>query len=145
RTQQQDLQKTVTDLRNLLPGEDQEDQVIKLLSDLAAQSQVKIQSIFPQRAARDLKDAKPAKDASGKPIPVEPVVYKKVMIQIDALTGFHQLGRFISMVETGDRPMQVHSMRISSDPKEPKRHHVKLLIDAYFATKDDVTGGGGSS
>lgn len=142
RKQQEDLEKLVKDLRDSLPAEDQEDQVIKLLSDLAGQSQVKIQTIFPHRAAREVKEIKPEKDAKGKPIPVEAQVYKKVLIQIDALSGFHQLGRFISLVETGDRPMQVHTLRISADPKEPKRHHVKLLIESYFATTDDVLAGG---
>jgi Tfp pilus assembly protein PilO len=145
RAQEKELQKSVEELRGLLPGEDEEDQVIKLLSDLAAQSQVKIQSIFPHRAARDLRDLKPAKDASGKPVPQEPVVYKKVLIQVDALSGFHQLGRFISLVETGDKPMQVHSLRISSDPREPKRHLVKLMIESYFATTDDVAPAKGPS
>jgi Tfp pilus assembly protein PilO len=142
RKQQQELEDAVADMRKLLPAEDQEDQVIKLLSDLAGQSQVKIQSIFPQRAARDLKELNP-KDGDDK-TPQAPIVYKKVLIQIDALSGFHQLGRFISLVETGDKPMQVHSLRVTSDPKEPKRHHVKLLIESYFATDVDVAAAGGA-
>ena len=122
------LQESVASLRILLPAEKELNQVIELLSDLAGQSQVKIQSVFPQRPAA-AQDA----DASKKP-DSEAQAYKDVIIQIDALAGYHQLGTFLSLVESTGKPMQISSLHISTDPKEPKRLHIKLLIQAYFAT-----------
>ena len=132
--QYRQLQADVTALRDLLPGEDELPQLIELLTDLASQSQVKIQTIFPQRAsAGSATDRDPDADLG-------PTVYKDVLIQIDAITGFHQLGVFLSLVEARDTPMQVSFLRISSHPRETRRVKVKLLIQAFFAAKGAVAG-----
>ena len=128
--QHHQLQETVASLRKLLPAEEALPQVIELLSDLAGRSQVKIQTIFPQRAPEALGQV---------PVPPEqakamPEVSKEVLIQVDAVAGFHQLGAFLSLVETGDKPMQVSSLQVVTDPREPKRLQVKLVLQAYFAT-----------
>jgi Tfp pilus assembly protein PilO len=125
RAQVTQLEESVNALRRNMPAEEELPEIIEMLSDMASQSQVKIQTIFPQRPTETF-DPK-------KGIP-EPSVYKDVTIQIDALSGFHQLGTFLSLVESGDKPMRIASLRISTDPKETKRHHVKLLIQSYFAT-----------
>ena len=132
RQRHEQLQDTVASLRKLLPAEEELPHVIELLSDLAGQSQVKIQTIFPQRPLAEDAHAleKPAASAA-------PLVYKDVLIQIEALAGFHQLGTFLSLVETGETPMQVSSLRISSDPKD-RRLQVKLLVQSYFATSGTV-------
>ena len=131
-----ELQETVASLRTLLPSEEELPQVIELLSDLASQSQVKIQSIFPQRPA--------AMDASKKAGSAS-LFYKDVTIQIDALAGYHQLGAFLSLVESGSKPMQVSSLRLATDAKEPKRLHIKLLVQSYFSTSGSVAIGGSTS
>ena len=131
--QHRQLQETVKSLRSLLPAEEELPRVIELLSDLASQSQVKIQTIFPQRQAETLEEPNNPKSESK-----EPLVYKEVLIQIDALAGYHELGTFLSLVESGEKPMQVSSLRISSDLKESKRLHIKLLIQSYFATSGSV-------
>ena len=61
-------------------------------------------------------------------------LYKEIPIQIDALAGFHQMGMFLSRVESGAQPMQVRMLRISDNPSEPRRHVVKLQLVAYFAS-----------
>ena len=133
KTQHQQLQETVASLRKLLPAEEELPKVIELISDMAGQSQVKIQTIFPQRPLAET-SAATQKDAAPPP----PLVYRDVLIQIDALAGFHQLGTFLSLVETGDTPMQVSSLKISSDPKD-RRLQVKLLVQSYFATSGNVS------
>ena len=132
RTQHEQLQETVASLRKLLPAEEELPQVIELLSALAGQSQVKIQTIFPQRPLTGEAEA-----LQEQATPAAPLVYKDVLIQIDALAGFHQLGMFLSLVETGDKPLQVSSLKISSDPKD-RRLQVKLLVQSYFATSGNV-------
>ena len=137
--QRRQLQKTVTLLRNPLPPEEQLPVVIERLSDLASQAQVRIQTIFPQRANDDDAQDHPSDAsqtnaaASTPPAPVEPPLYKGVVIQIDALAGYHQLGTFLSSVEAWGKPMQLSSLRVLSDPKDAKRHRVKMLIRAFFA------------
>ena len=140
REQHQQLQETVASLRKLLPAEEELPQVIELLSDLAGRSQVKIQTIFPQRAP-DTPGQGPVPSGQGKPMPE---VSKEVFIQVDAVAGFHQLGAFLSLVETGDKPMQVSSLELVTDPREPKRLQVKLVLQAYFARTSDAAGGGKS-
>jgi Tfp pilus assembly protein PilO len=129
--QHQQVEQSVAEQRKLLPHEAELPAVISLLTDLASQSQVKIQTIFPQRAslAQTL-------SAGGSASPAEETgkYYRETLIQIDALAGFHQLGTFLSLVESANKPMQLVSLRITSNPKESKRHQVKMLIRAYFAT-----------
>ena len=127
REQHRQVQETVAALREMLPAEEELPAVIEHLSDLASQSQVKIQTIFPQRPAVEKANA-----AEGGASP--PPVYKDVLIQIDALAGYHQLGTFLSLVESGEKPMEVATLKISGDPKESKRHRIKLLVRSYFST-----------
>ncbi len=129
--QERQVTQSVLSLRGLLPGEEDLPAAIERLSDLANQTQVKIQTIYPQRPVTADQTAK------GK-VKAGPVVYKEIPIQIDAVAGYHQLGAFLSLVESGKRPMRVGNLRISGNPRDPKRHVVKLLIRSYFATRDDA-------
>lgn len=140
REQHQQLQETVASLRKLLPAEEELPQVIELLTDLAGRSQVKIQTIFPQRGP-EAPGQSPAPSGQGPPMPE---VSKEVFIEVDAVAGFHQLGTFLSLIETGDKPMQVSSLELAADPKEPRRLQVKLVLQAYFAMTADAAGGGKS-
>ncbi len=123
---------TVRSLRKAMPIEAELPSVMEFLSSLASKTSVKIQTIFPQRPSGPsrLQALQQAKD--------EQTVYKEILIQIEALAGYHELGTFLSLVETGERPMQVASLRISSNPKESRRHQITLVIRSYFATGDDT-------
>lgn len=127
RKQHEQLTQTVTSLRSLLPAEEELPSLIETLSDLASQTQVKIQTIFPQRPVGG---QEPGAGATA----LTPVVYKEIPIQIDALAGYHQLGAFLALVESGSKPVRIASLRIAANPREPKRHNVKLLLRSYFAT-----------
>ena len=125
-------------LRDLLPAQEKLPAIIERLSDLASQAQVKIQTIFPQRSAaeeqEELKVGRPPATKPAAPAPVLPTVYEEVLIQIDALAGYHQLGTFLSLIESAKNPMRVWNLRIAQNPKDPKRHYIKLLLKVYFAT-----------
>lgn len=135
------LTSNVTKLRTGLPMETELPSIIQLLSDLADQSGVKIVSIFPQRAL----DAsgttqRPGKTGAG---PIQPQLYKEIPIEIEALTGFHELGMFLSRVESAPQPMRVKQLKIDANQKEFKRQSVNVVLIAYFAlTKDAVSGTG---
>ena len=131
-TQHRQMSDTVKSLRNLLPAEEELPSVIELLSNLAGLARVKIQTIFPQRSAPAAEGGseEPKTDAAA-----EPPVYKDVIIQIDAQAGYHQLGMFLSLIESSSKPMEVASLQISADPNDPQRHIIKILLRSYFATK----------
>ena len=140
RQQHRQVEEAVLALKRTLPAEQQLPAVIERLSDLASQAGVKIQTIFPQRPGEEgaASSAPPKPTASAGP-----VVYKDVLIQIDAAAGFHQLGTFLSLVETGDDPMQVSSLKIQADPKGVKWPQVRLVIKTYFAAESAAPGAAG--
>lgn len=129
------LSEMIQSLSTSLPSEEELPSVIALLTDLASQTGVKIQTIFPQRS---FESRTPGSDQPTKP----PELYKEVPIQIDALAGFHQLGSFLSLVESGTQPIQLRSLRISGNPKEPRRHNTKLVLIAYFAAPGATSASG---
>lgn len=135
RTQYQEASKAVSSLRGDLPNEAELPSVIESLSGLATQTQVKIQTIFPFRGGERL-DLPPSV-LNGRS-PAESRVFKETLIQIDALAGFHQLGSFLSLVESGKNPMRISTLRISQNPKETKRQIVKMLIKAYFTVNSTL-------
>ncbi len=133
REQHRQLDETVISLRKLMPPEEDLPSVIEFISDLASQTQVKIQTIFPQRPLGDL--GKKSEDKTQNQ--AEPVVYKEIPIQIDAQASYHQLGTFLSLMESGAKPMQISTLRISSNPKEPRWHTINMVVLAYFSVKPE--------
>ena len=125
------LRTKLDELHTHFPPEEALPSVIKTLSDLATQSGVKIQTIFPQRGENPLellKKDKPAPNAASK----APDLYTEIPIQLDAVAGFHELGMFLSRVESGAQPMQLRSLRVQANSSEIKRHDVKIVIAVYF-------------
>ena len=117
----------VTAMQRRLPSKEELPAVIERLSVLANEADMRIQSIFPNRTAAE---------GLGEGPPSQTVVYQTVPIQVEALAGYHQLGTFLSLVESGSRPMRIASLRIVSQPKESKRHLINLVIEAYLARDD---------
>ena len=131
REQYEQVSEAVKSLRRLLPAEEEIPTVIEHLSGLASETGIKIQAIFPQRVLEPLAPIGKEGVAASAPI-----VYREIPIQIDALAGYHQLGTFLSLVESSEKPMQIATLTISANQKEPKRHLVKLLLRCYFAVSD---------
>lgn len=123
------LQAAVEQLRARLPSEDELASVIERLSGLANQTGVRILSIFPQRA-----EAPPNTQSPSAPLP-----YRAVAIEVEALSGFHQLGMFLSQVESGDQPIEVKRLHISHSAQELRRHAVKLILLTYVAIAGHAT------
>lgn len=129
--QTQQLDQSVAKLRGALPSEEELPSTIRLLSELATETEVKIQTIFPMRDRESSGASEEPAKAKG------PIVYKEVLIQIDALAGFHQLGSFLGLVESQAHPMRVSSLRVAGDTKELKRHRIKLVIRSFVAAETD--------
>ena len=136
------LEQLTLDMRALheaMPVEETLPAVIERLSEMANQAGVKIQTIFPQRTTSDSSSSPTARAATAN-------LYKEVPVQIDALSGYHQLGSFLSSVERATQPMRLKNLRItSSNAKESKRHSVKMVVVAYFATSQAKHAEAGSS
>ena len=131
RGQYEQLRDRVMSQKGMLPAEEELASVIEHLSSLANQANVKIQTIFPQRPVEEASSSdKKAGPSAGI------TVYRRTPIQIDALAGFHQLGTFVGLVESGGKPMQLTMLRISENRRDFKRHHVQVLLEAYFAVKE---------
>ncbi len=134
------VEERVKALRDRLPHERELPDLIELLSGFANQAHVKLQAITPQRAIGTEPTGRttvspPRSSAAATP----PGVYRKVVIQIDAFTGYHELGEFLSLVESGKKPLRLAHLHISKgaevgNPEAGKRNTIKLLIHAYFST-----------
>ncbi len=120
------LETRVAQLREQLPSENELPTVIEWISELASQTGVKILSIFPQRFAQPLEP-----DTQ-----VSPRLYKAVALEIDALSGFHQLGMFLSRVESGGQSVEVKQLRVSHSERELRRHNVELILLTYVTVPD---------
>ena len=128
RKQHDEMEQAVNSLRHKLPPEEELSAVIEHLSDLASQTQLKIQTIFPQKTLPEGQLGALKKDVA----PTRPI-YKITPIQIDALAGYHELGTFLGLVEKSPNPIEVASLRIMANPMQPRRHNVKLVLNVFFA------------
>lgn len=133
------LRESVQALRGSLTPEAELPSVIELLTELASQTQVKVQAIVPQRPAEPMEPTAPDAGQGSSSTSLPTVYYREIPIHIDALAGYHQLGTFLNLVETADKPMQLLSLRISANPKEPRWHRVKLLVQSYVAAREPAS------
>ena len=114
------LEKELEGYSEGLPAQKEIPEFLEGLSAIAAISGVKILSITPS----GLKDAK---DAGGKGH------YKEMSINITAESGYHQLGQFISNLESGSRFISIEDLRIQNNENSPRKHDVKLTLKTYVS------------
>ncbi len=132
REQHEQVEKTVTSLRSLLPSERDLSSVIEYLSNLAVKAHLKIETISPQ-LAEEPGPGLPDKRSE------DHTVYRVIPIQIDARAGYHEIGTFLNLVETGSIPIEVGSLRIVEDEQEFRRHQMTLVLHAFFAVEQQKT------
>ena len=123
------LTSEVERFRTSLPAARELLSVIERVSALATQTGVKIQTIAPQRMVEPL----PTTAVTGGP-GASTGLYREIAIQIEAVAGLHQLGTFFSRIESLPQPVQVRSLRITQNVKDPRRHAVKLTLVGFFST-----------
>ena len=100
-----------------LPGKKEIPQVLRYLSDSARKLNVKITEI------------KPAEEDEG--IAEENLIYSSVPISLKAECGYHELGRFVSELESADRFVKIGDIKILTNPYNENRHHVRLMVITY--------------
>ena len=99
------------------------DQTPALLENLSKEAQrtgVRIMSLEPSDAQK---------------IPGSKSDYRPVPLQLKAHAGTHELGAFLSNLETGSTFFRVTNLRIAEDPTNERKHLVELTMDAYKREK----------
>lgn len=115
--QQKDLGARVAQLRAVIPTEDRLPDVVQHLTEVAAQTGIKVHSVSPQ-AGR-------ATD--------EVTAYRPAPVNFEGLAGYHQLGMFLSRIETEGPPIHLEALRISANNKALRRQDVKMQLVASLA------------
>ena len=128
REQHARMLEVVASRRAHLPSEDELPSMIQRLSDLATRAQVKIQTIFPQISFTEEDLVELLAEGGAVQLP-----YRTIPIQIDGLGGYHEIGTFLSLVETESTPMEIESFQILANPKEFRRHNMRLVLNVFFA------------
>jgi len=103
----------------MLPAQQEIPALLESLSDIAKNSNVKIVGIMPIVGKGDK-----AKTRSQ--------IYKEIPILINAKSGYHELGKFLSNMENADRFMKVSDIQIKSNVSSPKKHDVEILVLTYI-------------
>lgn len=98
-----------------LPREESTPKLLQDLSDMANASGVKILEITPAKADKE--------DVAGQ-------VYRERSILINARSGYHELGKFLSDMENAERFTKVTDINIKSSATQ-KRHDIELLVMTY--------------
>lgn len=106
----------------MLPVEQEIPKLLEDLSEMAKRSDVKILGITPL----------PTKQESGLP----EQIYQDIPILINAKSGYHELGKFISDLENSDRFMKVVDIKVIANRSTPKKHDVELLVLTYTLSEN---------
>ncbi len=105
--------------KEIFPSQQEIPRLLEKLSGIADESRVKIISIKPLD-----KEASGGAEKDG--------VYQEIPIKIVAKSSYHQLGRFLQNLETGDRFMMVKDLKIRANENKPKKHNVELTVSTYI-------------
>ena len=106
----------------MLPVEQEIPKLLEDLSGMAKGSGVKIVGITPLQSKQD--------DQSAEQI------YQEIPILINAKSGYHEVGKFLSKLENADRFMKVADIDIKANKASPKRHDVEILVLTYVLLKN---------
>ncbi|RKY42967.1 MAG: hypothetical protein DRP85_01175 [Candidatus Makaraimicrobium thalassicum] len=119
------LKMELEDYSRGLPEQKEIPEFLEGLSSIARTSSVKILSITPSA----LKTVAEGKKSGG--------YYREMPIVITAKSGYHELGHFISNLETGERFITIENLRIQHDSRFPRRHSVRIVLKTYVSVEDE--------
>lgn len=100
----------------MLPVEQEVPKLLESLSTMANSSSVKIVGITPLASRQEESPEN---------------IYQEIPIMISAKSGYHELGKFLSDLESSDRFMKVADIGIRENSSSVKRHDVELLVLTY--------------
>ncbi len=120
RTQIEDMRGRLSKQKKKLSTKQEISSVLKGLSEIAKDSDVKILSIKPYPAV------------TGQQQNAVSSAYQKYPISIKAVCGYHQLGIFLNKLENADTFMRVSDIKIAADVKDYTQHLVYVLVNTYI-------------
>ena len=120
RTQIEDMRSKLSKQKKKLSTKQEISSVLKGLSEIAKDSDVKILSIKPYPAV------------TGQQQSTVSSAYQKYPISIKAVCGYHQLGIFLNKLESADTFMRVSDIKITADTKDYTQHLVYVLVNTYI-------------
>jgi type IV pilus assembly protein PilO len=103
---------------DLLPTEESVPALLQSLSDMARGSSMKIVSITPVEG----KGGNPRRGQA----------YQTIPIAITARAGYHELGKFLSTLESSERFMKIADIRMRSNNTSPKKHDIEIMVLTYI-------------
>ena len=109
-------QNKIESYEKMLPVEQEIPKLLEDLSNMAKESSVKIVGITPLQA---------------KEPQTSEQIYQEIPILINARSGYHELGKFLSDLEGAGRFMKVVDINIKENKATAKRHDVELLVLTY--------------
>mgnify|MGYP001597359362 FL=1 len=115
-----EIEKKVTYYKDKLPAEKEMPLLLKGFTDMANQCRIKFITIQPQ----DTYSQSPAGSAH----------YIEIPITINLRCSYHDLGRFINMIENSDRFMKVTDLTINTNP-DPMAHNIRLIVNIFVLKK----------
>jgi Tfp pilus assembly protein PilO len=95
--------------------------LLKEISDLANQHQVRIMQLRPEKGEKDTKSAKIAK--------AQNLIGEK--INLDLSCDYHRLGQFLNAIENSEVYLELEDMKISSVANDYFRQNVRLVLKTY--------------
>ena len=113
------LQAGFDQYEEIFPSEQEIPKLLESLSNKAGESDVKIIAIKPI-ANEGFSQNKESK------------IYQEIPIEIVARSGYHQLGRFLQKLESGDRFITIKDLAIRADPRSITIHRVRLIASTYI-------------
>ncbi|MDD5437294.1 MAG: type 4a pilus biogenesis protein PilO [Candidatus Omnitrophica bacterium] len=99
----------------MLPVEQEIPKLLEDLSNMAKRSGVKIVGITPLQSDEEAREG----------------IYQEIPILINAKSGYHELGKFLSELENASRFMKVVDIAIKENRAAPKRHEIEVLVATY--------------
>ncbi|MDD4202036.1 MAG: type 4a pilus biogenesis protein PilO [Candidatus Omnitrophica bacterium] len=115
------MKETVELYEEKLPSEYEIPLFLEELSGKAKDTYVKITGISPITIVQKVSEKEKKEGRS----------YEKIPIQINAESGYHQLGLFLNKMETGDRFVDISSIMIYNSERTPKIENIELTLNAY--------------
>ncbi len=109
------IQNELSEKEKGFQGADQLPALLENLSKLASESGVRITSVKPV----------------GDSVPVGSKLYFSVPIQVNASAGAHELGAFLSKLETDETFYKITDLKIEANPSNPRKHVIGMMLETY--------------
>ena len=106
------------------PPEEQLPELLEMIAQAARTSQVNLLSVKPGGKLNQLSPG--------------PTGYLELPIEVEALAGYHQFGKFLDILENSENLVRVQKLRLQSDPSDLFRHQTTLVMQAYLLPSGDA-------